>query len=70
MTERWTRSIRALPPAYQPHGKRLVDLAKAHSSEAFFGCDNAFEAALYSVLAETARQQDRPDKPGDCHVDP
>jgi hypothetical protein len=35
----------------------LVALAKKHSSEAFYGCDDPLEAVVFSVLVEMLRQQ-------------
>ncbi|MEI7650115.1 MAG: hypothetical protein WCJ47_10470 [Methanomicrobiales archaeon] len=56
--DRWARAARALRKEDQPYGERLVALAKLHSSEAFYGCDDPLEAVVFSVLVEMSRQQD------------
>ena len=33
-------------------------LAKKHSSEAFYGCDDPLEAVVFSVLVEMLKQQE------------
>ena len=40
------------------YGERLVALAKKHSSEAFYGCDDPLEAVVFSVLVEMFKQQE------------
>ena len=57
-TDHWARSTRALKKEDRPYGERLVALARRHSSEAFYGCDDPLEAAVFSVLVEMLRQQD------------
>ena len=56
--DRLARATRALKKEDQPYGERLVVLAKKHSSEAFYGCDDPLEAVVFSVLVEMLRQQD------------
>jgi hypothetical protein len=69
--DRWTRSSRALKKADRPYGERLVELAKRHSSEAFYGCDDPLEAAVFSVLVELiwAQEQAKQEQAG-RNVDP
>jgi hypothetical protein len=55
--DHWTRSSRALKKEDQPYGERLVELAKRHASEAFYGCDDPLEAAVFSVLVEMIKKQ-------------
>ena len=57
--DRWARSSRALKKDDQPYGERLVELAKRHASEAFYGCDDPLEAAVFSVLVELIREQEQ-----------
>jgi hypothetical protein len=59
LADRWTRASRALKKEDQPHGMKLVELAKKHSSEAFVACDDPLEAAVFSVLVEMLRRQDQ-----------
>ena len=56
--DRWARATRALRKEDQPYGERLVALAKKHSSEAFYGCNDPLEAVVFSVLVEMLKQQE------------
>jgi hypothetical protein len=38
-------------------GLRLADMAKNHSSEAFFGCDDPLESVIFSALLEIQKNQ-------------
>jgi hypothetical protein len=67
-TDHWARSARALRKEDQPYGEKLVTLAKKHSSEAFYGCDDPLEAAVFSVLIEMLKQQEE-GAPGDQEHD-
>jgi hypothetical protein len=57
--DRWARSSRALKKDDRPYGERLVELAKRHSSEAFYGCDDPLEAAVFSVLVELIKEREQ-----------
>lgn len=59
IAERWARSSRALKREDQRYGEQLANLAKEHSSEAFIACDDPLEAAMFSVLVELLKRQDR-----------
>ena len=56
--DRWARAARALRKEDKPYGERLVALAKLHSSEAFYGCDDPLEAAVFSGIIGILRQQE------------
>ncbi|MEI8331203.1 MAG: hypothetical protein WCF90_06080 [Methanomicrobiales archaeon] len=56
--ERWARAARALRKEERPYGEKIVALAKLHSSEAFYGCDDPLEAVVFSVLIGIIRQQE------------
>ena len=56
--DHWARAARALKKEEQQYGERLVALAKKHSSEAFYGCDDPLEAVVFSVLVEMLRQHE------------
>ena len=60
--DHWARSSRALKKEDQPYGEKLVELAKKHSSEAFYGCDDPLEAAVFSVLIEMIKKQEHPEQ--------
>ena len=57
--DRWARSSRALKKEDRLYGEKLVELAKRHSSEAFYGCDDPLEAAVFSVLVELIKEQEQ-----------
>jgi hypothetical protein len=67
--DHWARSSRALKKEDQPYGEKLVKLAKKHSSEAFYGCDDPLEAAVFSVLIEMIKKQEQTEQ-GKNDVDP
>lgn len=67
--DHWARSSRALKKEDQPYGEKLVKLAKRHASEAFYGCDDPLEAAVFSVLIEMIKKQEQPEQ-GKNDVDP
>jgi hypothetical protein len=66
MAERWERTSGKLGRDDRRPGTALTGLAKNHSSEAFFGCDNVLEAGIFSAFLEICRKQTE----GDDHVDP
>ncbi len=58
ISDRWTRSSRYLRKDDQKYAEKLAKLAKMHSGESFFGCDDALEAVLFSVLIEMIKRQE------------
>jgi hypothetical protein len=40
-------------------GLQLADMAKNHSSEAFFGCDDPLESVIFSALLEIRKTQEQ-----------
>ncbi|PKL64111.1 MAG: hypothetical protein CVV32_10680 [Methanomicrobiales archaeon HGW-Methanomicrobiales-3] len=61
LAERWERVSGKLDRDSREHAVRLTGLAKNHSSEAFFGCDNPLEAMVFSALLEIRRNQGEED---------
>ena len=59
IADSWARSSRALKKDDQQYGEKLVELAKMHSSEAFIACDDPLEAAVFSVLVEMIKRQEK-----------
>jgi len=55
--ERWARAARVLRKEDQPYGKSVAALARLHSSEAFYGCNDPLEAAIFSGLMGILRQE-------------
>ena len=71
MTGRWAGSQRALGTEDRPYSERLVAFARKHSSEAFYGCDDPLEAAIFSALVEITRRQEELSRDGrEPDVDP
>jgi len=70
IADRWARSSRALKKEDQQYGEKLVELAKKHSSEAFVGCDDPLEAAVFSALVEMLKRQDEIESTPGIDVDP
>jgi len=56
VSARWLKASRALKKEDQVYGQRLADLAKKHSSEAFYALDDPLEAAVFSVLVEILKE--------------
>jgi hypothetical protein len=46
----------------QIYGKKLAEMVKKHSSEAFYAFDDPLEAAIFSVLVELMKEH------GDCQA--
>ncbi len=59
LSARWLKASRALNKEDQVYGQRLAKMAKEHSSEAFYALDDPLEAAVFSVLVELLREQEK-----------
>jgi len=59
IADRWARSSKALKKEDRQYGEELVKLAKMHSSEAFIACNDPLEAAVFSVLVEMIKRQEK-----------
>ena len=57
VSARWLKASRALKKEDQEYGQRLAEMAKKHSSEAFYAFDDPLEAAVFSVLVEMMKKQ-------------
>jgi hypothetical protein len=66
IADRWERVSRPFLHQRKLCGTRLTGMGKKHSSEAFFGCNGALEAVLFSTLLELQKLQDG----GKTGVDP
>ena len=64
------RSGRALKREDQKYAKDVVELAKKHSSEGFVGCNDPLEAAVFSVLIEILKRQDKIESSRMADMDP
>ena len=56
VSARWLKASRALKKEDQIYGQRLAEMAKKHSSEAFYALDDPLEAAVFSVLVEMMKE--------------
>ncbi|HUU76662.1 MAG TPA: hypothetical protein VMW63_11340 [Methanoregulaceae archaeon] len=60
---RWQRAARRLPEPDRGYALRLVEMAKRHSSEAFYAFDDPLEAAFFSIMIEFLKEREQ------CRVD-
>jgi hypothetical protein len=58
---RWLKASKALKKEDQVCGQKLAEMARMHSSEAFYALDDHLEAAVFSVLVEIAKEMDKAD---------
>lgn len=59
VSARWLKASKALKKEDQIYGQRLADMARKHSSEAFYALDDPLEAAVFSVLVELIKDLDK-----------
>jgi hypothetical protein len=62
VSERWRKASRALEKEDKVYGQKLAEMAKRHSSEAFYALDDPLEAAVFSVLVELLRETEAKQK--------
>jgi len=56
VSARRLKASRALKKEDQINGQKLAEMAKMHSSEAFYAFDDPLEAAVFSVLVEIMKE--------------
>jgi hypothetical protein len=61
VSARWLKACRALKKEDQIYGRKLAEMAKKHSSEAFYALDDPLEAAVFSALVEMLKEADMAD---------
>jgi hypothetical protein len=59
VSARWLKASRALKKEDQVYGQAVAEMAKKHSSEAFYALDDPLEAAVFSVLVELQRKLEK-----------
>ena len=59
VSARWLKASRALNKEDQVLGQKLAEMAKMHSSEAFYALDDPLEAAVFSVPIELMREMEK-----------
>ncbi len=57
VSARWLKASRALKKEDQIYGQRLAEMARNHSSEAFYCLDDPLEAVVFSVLWEVETER-------------
>ena len=61
VSARWLKASRAVRKEDQVYAQKLAEMAKMHSSEAFYALDDPLEAALFSILLELLKEKDKSD---------
>ncbi len=56
VSARWLKASKALKKEDQVYGQSLAEMARKHSSEAFYALDDPLEAAVFSVLVEIMKE--------------
>jgi hypothetical protein len=56
VSARWMKTSKALKKEDQVYGQKIAEMAKMHSSEAFYALDDPLEAAVFSVLVEMMKE--------------
>jgi hypothetical protein len=57
IAERWARASRTLVREDKAYGRKTADLAKKYASEAFVGCDDPLEGAVFSAMVELGKRR-------------
>ncbi len=57
VSARWLKASRAMKKEDQIYGQMLAEMARKHSSEAFYALDDPLEAAVFSVLVELVKKR-------------
>ena len=65
VSARWLKASKALKKEDQVYGLKLSEMAKKHSSEAFYALDDPLEASVFSVLVEMLKETNRADRKND-----
>lgn len=61
VSARWLKASKALKKEDQIYGQKVAEMAKKHSSEAFYAMDDPLEAAVFSVLVEIVKEMHEAD---------
>jgi hypothetical protein len=59
VSARWMKASKALKKDDQIFGQMVAEMAKTHSSEAFYALDDPLEAAVFSVLVELMKELEK-----------
>jgi hypothetical protein len=61
VSARWLKASRALKKEDQVYGQKIAEMARKHSSEAFYAMNDPLEAAVFSVQVEILKEIDKAD---------
>jgi len=56
ISARWLKASKALEEEDHVYGQKLAEMARKHSSEAFYPLDDPQEAAVFSALVEIMKE--------------
>ena len=70
VSARWRKASKALKKEDQIYRQRLADMARKHSSEAFYALDDPLEAAFFSVLVELVKEMYAADRENNIDLKP
>ena len=56
VSARWLKASKALKKEDQIYGQKVAEMARKHSSEAFYPLDDPLEAAVFSALVEIMKE--------------
>jgi len=59
VSQRWLKASKALKKEDHVYGQRLAEMAKKHSSEAFYALEDPLEAAIFSALVELFKELEK-----------
>ena len=62
VSARWLRASKALKKEGQICGQKIAEMARKHSSEAFYALDDPLEVAVFSVLLDLVKKIDKNDR--------
>jgi len=58
IAERWEKTARVMKKEDRVYAEKLAEMAKKHSSEAFYAFEDPLEAVVFSVLVELLKAVD------------
>ncbi len=67
VSSRWLKASKALKKEDQVHGQMLAEMARKHSSEAFYALDDPLDATVFSVMVEMMKELDETYRIRRCH---
>jgi hypothetical protein len=61
VSARWLKASKALKKEDQAYGQKMAEMAKKHSSEAFYSLDDPLEDAVFSMHVKMLKEMDKAD---------